>query len=285
MEALKFESLHELVKWSVSTEFTKSSMAALVPIVFSAWDAGDQVATRVMKNALDELAEDAICLATKLLTTPGERMHLKMGLTGSLFTESHRFQTEFILRIKGKLVDVPRLGVEVEMLKDSARGAVKMISGFDFTAEKKLIEKWESKIPSLSETELRELVLPIRTALSPTECRNPKSKDLDKMGVNAAMEVWLEEESSIYSQISLQKPVLERVILRVTKAFQNGGQLFYAGAGTSGRLGILDASECPPTFQSPPHWVQGLPNHASIINCCNTRNSIISSFFRNYFRR
>jgi len=58
---------------------------------------------------------------------------------------------------------------------------------------------------------------------------------------------------------SLREHVSNIVTLveQVTSAFRCGGRLFYVGAGTSGRLGILDASECPPTFKAPPHWVQG----------------------------
>jgi N-acetylmuramic acid 6-phosphate etherase len=105
---------------------------------------------------------------------------------------------------------------------------------------------------------MRELILPILTSLSPTECRNPKSKNLDKMPIQSAIDLWLDEERAFYNEIAKEKPALERVIRRVTLAFQNGGRLFYVGSGTSGRLGILDASECPPTFKSPPHWVQGI---------------------------
>ena len=53
-------------------------------------------------------------------------------------------------------------------------------------------------------------------------------------------------------------PQIEALVQAALKQMQLGGRLFYLGAGTSGRLGVLDASECPPTFRTPPEWVQGL---------------------------
>jgi N-acetylmuramic acid 6-phosphate etherase len=58
--------------------------------------------------------------------------------------------------------------------------------------------------------------------------------------------------------VHTQLDEIERGVTLIEHAFRNGGRLFYAGAGTSGRLGILDASECPPTFGTPPEMVQGL---------------------------
>jgi N-acetylmuramic acid 6-phosphate etherase len=56
----------------------------------------------------------------------------------------------------------------------------------------------------------------------------------------------------------VEAPRIERVIRAAARAFRSGGRLFYVGAGTSGRLGVLDASECPPTFGTPPDMVQGI---------------------------
>src|SRR6185295_4393314 len=55
-----------------------------------------------------------------------------------------------------------------------------------------------------------------------------------------------------------ERASLERGLRLIVRAFKRGGRLFYVGAGTSGRLGILDASECPPTFRTPPEMVQGI---------------------------
>ena len=94
--------------------------------------------------------------------------------------------------------------------------------------------------------------------LSPTESRNPRSLALDTMPVAEAVQLMLEEESKVTAALLANKSLLTRAVRVVTRAFQTGGRLFYVGAGTSGRLGVLDASECPPTFRVAPTQVQGI---------------------------
>ena len=93
---------------------------------------------------------------------------------------------------------------------------------------------------------------------SPTEQRNPRSMRLDKMGVREAIALMLSEDARIPRKLLAESPRIERVIRAVARAFRRGGRLFYVGAGTSGRLGVLDASECPPTFGTSPDLVQGI---------------------------
>jgi N-acetylmuramic acid 6-phosphate etherase len=94
--------------------------------------------------------------------------------------------------------------------------------------------------------------------LSPTEQVNPRSADLDRLGVGAAIELMLAEEARVPQALLAKRTRLGRVVTWVARAFRCGGRRFYVGAGTSGRLGELDASECPPTFRVPPRMVQGI---------------------------
>lgn len=96
------------------------------------------------------------------------------------------------------------------------------------------------------------------TRLSPTELRNPRSMNLDRLPVAAAVELMLREEAKVTRVLLTKKVLLARAVTLVARAFQSGGRLFYFGAGTSGRLGVLDASECPPTFRTDPDLVQGI---------------------------
>lgn len=93
---------------------------------------------------------------------------------------------------------------------------------------------------------------------SPTEMRHPQSMNLDSMSLPDAIQLFLTEDSTIPASILSHMDSLVRVIERISSTLGRGGRLIYAGAGTSGRLGILDASECPPTFRTPPEWVQGV---------------------------
>jgi N-acetylmuramic acid 6-phosphate etherase len=92
----------------------------------------------------------------------------------------------------------------------------------------------------------------------PTEAANPKSAELDTLDAGAAFDVMNAEDAGIAQAVRAAKGEIVRAIELITERLARGGRLFYIGAGTSGRLGVLDASECPPTFCSDPAQVQGL---------------------------
>lgn len=91
-----------------------------------------------------------------------------------------------------------------------------------------------------------------------TEQRNTKSRELDSLSVADAFDVMNGEDQSVPAAVAKAKPEIVKAIKLVSSAWQNGGRLIYIGAGTSGRLGVLDASECPPTFRSDPKMVRGI---------------------------
>ncbi len=92
----------------------------------------------------------------------------------------------------------------------------------------------------------------------PTEQRNPKSMNLDKLSSEEIVRLINEEDAKVIEAVKAEIPKIAAAIDMIAKALQNGGRLFYAGAGTSGRLGVLDASECAPTFGVSPEMIQGL---------------------------
>lgn len=91
----------------------------------------------------------------------------------------------------------------------------------------------------------------------PTEAANPASAELDRLSVAAAFDVFDREDELVNAAVRAARPAIVRAIELVAERLAEGGRLIYCGAGTSGRLGVLDASECPPTFQSEPRQVQG----------------------------
>jgi N-acetylmuramic acid 6-phosphate etherase len=95
-------------------------------------------------------------------------------------------------------------------------------------------------------------------ARSPTELRNPLSTSLDTTATADAVALFLGEDAALPAKIAAHKETLAALVQATTAAFKAGGRLVYLGAGTSGRLGVLDASECPPTFGTDPSIVQGL---------------------------
>ncbi|MFQ5570851.1 MAG: N-acetylmuramic acid 6-phosphate etherase [Rhodothermales bacterium] len=91
-----------------------------------------------------------------------------------------------------------------------------------------------------------------------TEQRNPRSMHIDTASVHEILEIINTEDHHVPVAVRKELPYVAQAVEIVVETFRQGGRLFYVGAGTSGRLGVLDASECPPTFGSPPEMVQGL---------------------------
>lgn len=91
-----------------------------------------------------------------------------------------------------------------------------------------------------------------------TEQRNSRTVDIDQLSTLEIVKVINEEDKLVPLAVEKSLPEVAKMIDYIVEAFQKGGRLIYAGAGTSGRLGILDASECPPTYGTDPEMVIGM---------------------------
>ena len=91
-----------------------------------------------------------------------------------------------------------------------------------------------------------------------TEGQNPASATLDQMTSAEIVSLMNAEDASIAAAVAAESATIAQAIDVITDRLTKGGRLVYLGAGTSGRLGVLDASECPPTFNAPPGMVVGL---------------------------
>ena len=91
-----------------------------------------------------------------------------------------------------------------------------------------------------------------------TEARNPRTEELDRLPTLALVETLHGENAAVLSAVAAVLPLVAQVVDITAERMERGGRLFYVGAGTSGRLGVLDASECPPTFGIAPDRVQGI---------------------------
>ena len=95
------------------------------------------------------------------------------------------------------------------------------------------------------------------SALS-TEGPNPRTADLDLLDTEGMLRIMNAEDRSVAGAVGAAVPSIARVVDLATELMRKGGRLLYFGAGTSGRIGVLDASECPPTFGTPPELVRGI---------------------------
>jgi N-acetylmuramic acid 6-phosphate etherase len=91
-----------------------------------------------------------------------------------------------------------------------------------------------------------------------TEQVNPASRDIDAQSTEQVLRIVNDEDRNVAPAVAAEIPRIAQAVDRIAATIQSGGRLYYIGAGTSGRLGVLDASECPPTYHVPPDLVQGI---------------------------
>lgn len=91
-----------------------------------------------------------------------------------------------------------------------------------------------------------------------TESYNPRTKLIDRLSSREILEVISSEDSKVAEVVRGELPYIEKAVALIVEALKEGGRLIYFGAGTSGRLGVLDAAECPPTFGASPKQIVGV---------------------------
>jgi N-acetylmuramic acid 6-phosphate etherase len=246
LNALLFTEPEQLIPWSVQAG--KSEIASLAVTVFAVAAKGDLLAKRLLNEAAEMLAEDASVCARQLIGGEGP---VEFILNGGVILNNPAFQRDVTRRLKKGWA-----GARVTPL---ARGSV-----FGAIELARLASRQTEAVSSVKSPPASDFVLPQEIAdlavlaQSPTEKRNPKSSHLDQMPIARGIELMLSEDATLTLAIRQERKAIARVILEVVRAFQHGGRLIYAGAGTSGRLGVLDASEIPPTFRASREQVQGI---------------------------
>jgi N-acetylmuramic acid 6-phosphate etherase len=241
LRALQLNEPNDLIDWAQAAD--KKTIAGLAAEVFAAWSHKDRIADGLLAEAAKALARDAAACARRV-AKPGAPV--EFVLSGSILLKQPRFAT-LVGREARKLW--PNAACS-PLKRESVWGAVELAR----RALKSGVRNTASKVGGRQAQE--SAVQSSRR--SPTEERNPRSTHLDKLPLRSAITLMLTEDASISSKLLAQRQRIQRVIEATTRAFRRGGRLFYVGAGTSGRLGVLDASECPPTFSTSPDLVQGI---------------------------
>lgn len=245
LRQLQLNEPNDLIAWLQTAG--KTEVAALAPIVFTAAREGDRPARQVLAETADLLAGDALACARHLRSP---RNPIRFFLAGSVLLRQAGLARALQRRIRSVLPQA----VVSPLALESVWGAVVMAQRALQPARSTAV------LPPSGEPrpEVAPSPIPQTRQLSPTEQRHPRSTHLDRLPLSQAIDLMLSEEARVPQVIREQRLPLTRLIRRVVKTLKSGGRLFYVGAGTSGRLGVLDASECPPTFRTPPDWVQGI---------------------------
>ena len=249
LRKLQLNEPEDLVEWAQSAP--KDAVAALAVEVFNAWNLDDKIAADILEAAAHSLAEDAANCARRLVRKGAP---VQFVLAGGVLLKQPRFAK----RVAQLLRRCWPSAIVTPLERESVWGAVELakrqfrVSGFKFRVQ-------EQSGPAIADHGV-ELEIPSLESLklSPTEQRNPRSMNLDKLSIAEAIALMLDEDEKIPAAILAERKKIEQTVKLIVRAFRRGGRLFYIGAGTSGRLGVLAASECPPTFRAPPERVQGI---------------------------
>src|SRR2546430_10308321 len=232
LHALSLNNLDELVRWVQTAD--KMEIAMLAPVVFEAATEGD---ARMM-----EIIEEGACVLCEYTEAVASALHLlapKVALIGGLFHRDSIYTHAFRRRLKKNLPDARVAIAERAPELGAAWLAAEAGDHAAFHANAS-----QNQIDSL--------------AAALTEQRNPRSENLEKMSGREFVEVFIEEEKFVQEALRAAVVELTRAIEIVAESLRNSGRLFYVGAGSSGRIGVLDASEIPPTFGAPSDLVQGV---------------------------
>jgi len=247
LRRLQLNEPNELIGWAQSV--SKTDVAALAVEVFAAASKRDAIARDILQGAAHSLAKDALACARKLARAGRP---VQFVLSGSVLLKPPGFAAKVSRLVKESW----RGAVVTPLRRESAWGAVELARRQKAEVRRQKLEVRSQK--AKIKLDAKEFSLPTSPVLSPTEQRNPRSMNLDRMPLAEAIELFLSEDAKLPGALRAEHAKIERGVRFIVQSFRSGGRLFYVGAGTSGRLGVLDASECPPTFRSDPELVQGI---------------------------
>jgi len=229
LRELGLNNFDELVRWAQTAD--KTEVASLAPLAFRAAQEGDETVQRIIAAGAIALADFAAAVAMRLqLDAPDVR------LMGGLFENQKSYVSAFAGALSKKIP-----GANVAMCE-----APPEVGAAWLAAEEK---------SQIAQTE--ELAGAVQL-VSSTEEANPKSANLDRFSAREIVDLFVLEEKSVEEGLRQCVDQLARAIELSASAIGNGGRIFYVGAGTSGRLGVLDAAEIPPTFGASSDLFQGI---------------------------
>jgi N-acetylmuramic acid 6-phosphate etherase len=239
-------SMEELVPFLLQ-DTSKTTVASWARCVFSAAEKGDKHAGIVLHWGAGILAGNVAIVARRLkLKTP------RVALMGGLFENQPRYLNLFQRELKQDLPKAESFLLTVPGVFGAAR-----LAGMDTSA-------LGSRRPPGDGPALGDRWLPsdparlAAFAQASTEQRNPRSRGLDKRSISDLVDLFIKEERFVEKALAAQRGPIAKAATLVAKKLSAGGRLIYIGAGTSGRLGVVDASEMPPTFNASPEEVQAI---------------------------
>lgn len=234
LEKLKLKKMADLVNWLYAPDRSPADVAALAPLVLAAAEAHDLAATAVVIRAAEALAESVAIVARRLALA--ERP-FPLALAGGLLQTNQFYRSVTTQAVRTRLpyarAILPQadaaVGAALLALETSGRPLQASVAG--------------DALPS---------------AAWSSEQRNVLTKDLDLLSTLEIVGLMHLEDERAVTAVRPNLPAIAQAVDAIASRMRQGGRLIYVGAGTSGRLGALDASECPPTFGTSPDQVISL---------------------------
>src|SRR5437588_8678018 len=229
LRALGLNNFDELVRWAQTAD--KMEIASLAPVVFEAARKSDEAARQIIAAGVSALVDFTTAVSMRLQLETRE-----VRLMGGLFENQKFYRVAFAKALSEK---VP--AAEVALCESPPEVGAAWLAA-DERLQMAKIEEPDGAFQLVSSTE--EV--------------NPNSASLDRLSAREIVELFVAEEKSVEEGLRQCVDQLARAIILAAGAIGNGGRVFYVGAGTSGRLGVLDAAEIPPTFGASPDLFQGI---------------------------
>src|SRR5213592_397442 len=229
LRALGLNNFDELVRWAQTAD--KMEIASLAPVVFEAARKSDEAARQIIAAGVSALVDFTTAVSMRLqLETPEVR------LMGGLFENQKFYGVAFAKALSEKIP-----GAKVALSESPPEVGAAWLA-----ADERL---------QIAKTEEPDGAVPL---VSSTEEANPKSANLNRLSAREIVELFVAEEKSVEEGLGQCVDQLAQAVELAVGAIGKGGRVFYVGAGTSGRLGVLDAAEIPPTFGASPDLFQGI---------------------------
>ncbi len=227
LAALGLNNFDELVRWAQTAD--KTDIAALAPIVFAA--ANEGAVQRIIHASAVALADFTVAVAARLKLEAPE-----VCFMGGLFEHQPDYVEMFKTALREKLPLAP-----VALATTAPELGAAWLAGGNIENTSSFATRALSGSPIIA-----------------TEAANPKSENLERLSSQELVELFVAEEKSVESALRQRTEELAKAVELASTTLANDGRMFYVGAGTSGRLGALDAAEIPPTFGAPPDLIQAI---------------------------
>lgn len=247
--ALMVDTLRDVATLLAHGDLTRFELAWAATVVAQVAEGGDQVARQILNDAADRLAESAFAALRRL-----DRWDLPVSFTGGVFrltpTMPHLFRTALLRRLPDARIVEPQLPPHLGAALLAAKHCGWQVNAAWLHRLAETGKQWGYFDLGAGLVEVLPRLL--------SEQRNPASLFLDQLDVDAILTLINDEDHKIAPAVRQEIPAIAQAVRWAVRGLSRGGRLIYVGAGTSGRLGIMDAAECPPTFGTPPDWVIGV---------------------------